>query len=104
MTSAHPTAHEYLYDRGTSLCRACKAPRDHFIHELPLVEVSMGPVNNAMEPQQFNITVKDGTRLIARVYVSAEDFALALSGRMVKGQLAPRYHSATRSEGKGEPK
>jgi hypothetical protein len=104
MTAAHPNAHEYLYERGTSLCRACKAPRDHFIHQLPLVELTMSPLNGMSDPQLFCITVKDGLKLIARVYVSAEDFALALSGRMVKGQFAPRYHSGTRSEPPQEPK
>src|SRR5206468_3494254 len=74
MTKPHPNAHEYLYDRGTSLCRACKAPRDHFIHQLPLVELTMSPLNGMTDPQQFCITVKDGLELIARVYVSAEDF------------------------------
>lgn len=95
--------HEYLASK-TGHCRGCGLLRDDNIHQLPLVELSMGPLNGMSEPPMFNITIKDGTKLIARVYVSAEDFALALSGRLVKAQLAPRYHSETRSDGTGEPK
>ena len=104
MTKAHPDAHEFLNRTGSNLCRGCNMPRDHHIHQLPLVELTVGPLNGSSEPPQFSVTIKDGTRLIARVYVSAEDFALALFGRMVTAQLAPRYHSTTRSEGTGEPK
>jgi len=93
--------HEFLAASKSPVCRACGQPRDHDCHQLPLVEFTMGPLNGNIEPPQFAITVKDGTKLIARVYVSAEDFALALSGRMVKGLLAPRYRSETRSEGAG---
>ena len=93
--------HEYLASTKGP-CRGCGLPRDHDCHQLPLVEMSMGPLGGAIEPPMFNVTIKDGTRLIARVYVSAEDFALALSGRLVKVNLVPRYHSEARSTGTGE--
>jgi hypothetical protein len=86
------SVHEYLTPAGKGEnCRACGLPRNHVCHSLPDVQVSIGPMHGASDPPQFSIQIKDGMTLIARVYLSAEDLALALSGRMVTGKLAPRY-------------
>lgn len=88
---AHPNAHDFLPERGTCLCRACRLERNHYIHELAEVEVAIGPLSGYGETPHFSIQIKDGTNRIALVYVPAEDFALALAGRLVKGKLSKRY-------------
>jgi hypothetical protein len=60
------------------------------------VDVLIAPMHGPVDPPPFAITVKDGIKTLIRVELSAEDFALALSGRLVHGTVT-RGHDATGS-------
>jgi len=55
-----------------------------------LVEVSIAPANGADDTPPIWITIKQRRETLARVSLTAQDFALAITGRLVIGELIPR--------------
>lgn len=52
-----------------------------------LVEVMIAPMHGPVDPPPIAITVKRGQRTILRVELTPEDFALAITGRLVHGSI-----------------
>lgn len=53
----------------------------------PKVDVMIAPMHGAVDPPPIAITFKIGSRKLIRVEISPEDFALAITGRLVHGQI-----------------
>jgi hypothetical protein len=51
----------------------------------PKVEVLIAPMHGPVDPPPIAVTFKIGARKLIRVEISPENFALALTGRLVHG-------------------
>lgn len=51
------------------------------------VEVTITPISGAVDPPPIGITIKRGRKAWVRVEMTAEDFALAVTGRLVHAEI-----------------
>lgn len=51
------------------------------------VEVLISPIHGPSDPPKIGVTFRDGRKVLATVELTAENFGLALTGRLVHGQL-----------------
>ena len=61
------------------------------------VEVTIAPMHGFEDVPPIAVTVKDGARTIVRVELSAQDFALAVTGRLVHGVVTRGGHCPDRT-------
>ena len=50
------------------------------------VEITIAPIHGAVDPP-IAFTAKDGRNVLIRVEITPENFALALTGRLVEGTV-----------------
>lgn len=58
------------------------------------VEIMIGPMHGASDPPNIAVTFKSGNTVLMRVEMTPEAFALAVTGRLVHGEI-------TRASAKG---
>jgi hypothetical protein len=51
------------------------------------VEIMIGPMHGHVDPPPIAITIKQGHKTLIRVELSPNDFALAITGRLVFGEI-----------------
>ena len=51
------------------------------------VEITIAPIHGAVDPPPIAFTAKDGRNVLIRVEITPENFALALTGRLVEGTV-----------------